>query len=315
MTPVCIVFPTQPGDTMKKTNKQIQEEITDSIIDALQNSETFFWRRPWTDDPNSGTPTSLSSSKTYGGINFLTLSLASWRKNYQSKWFGTFNQVRHAGGFVQRGSKGHRVVCFRPVTRTKINRDGREEESTFFFQKSFVVFNAEDCGGLDQFQIGFAEPPTTRDQRFQQAQRFVESIEGFTLNHGGNKAHCNGTHIQMPKLGFFESQQRYWETLCHELIHMTEVKLNWDRANQGYEVGELIAEIGSVFLMQRLGLPYDEHMQQHVAYLKSWIPNALKHDPKIIFKAAAQANKAVAWLIANSCLNETEDDTTSAIPF
>ena len=64
-------------------------------------------------------------------------------------------------------------------------------------------------------------------------------------------------------------------------------------------MGELIAELGSVLLMAELGLPVTDNLNNHAAYLKHWL-KGMEGDPKFIFKASSQANKAVDWLLACS---------------
>jgi antirestriction protein ArdC len=51
-----------------------------------------------------------------------------------------------------------------------------------------------------------------------------------------------------------------------------------------------VAELGASYLMADLGLAYTPR-PDHAAYLASWL-TALRHDPKAIFNAAAQAQAA-----------------------
>ena len=55
-------------------------------------------------------------------------------------------------------------------------------------------------------------------------------------------------------------------------------------------IDELVAEIGACFLGVQLGVQPD--FDQSAAYVKSWL-RALKDDKDLIFKAAAEAQKAV----------------------
>lgn len=59
---------------------------------------------------------------------------------------------------------------------------------------------------------------------------------------------------------------------------------------------ELVAELGASYLMADLGLAYTPR-PDHAAYLASWL-GALRHDPKAIFTAAAQAQAAADWIHA-----------------
>ena len=54
------------------------------------------------------------------------------------------------------------------------------------------------------------------------------------------------------------------------------------------------AELGASYLMADLGLAYTPR-PDHAAYLASWL-GALRHDPKAIFTAAAQAQAAADWI-------------------
>ena len=62
-------------------------------------------------------------------------------------------------------------------------------------------------------------------------------------------------------------------------------------------MGELIAELSSVLLMAELGLPVTQNLENHAAYLKHWL-KGMERDPKFIFKASSQSNKAIDWLLA-----------------
>ncbi len=74
-------------------------------------------------------------------------------------------------------------------------------------------------------------------------------------------------------------------------------------------MGELIAEMGSCFLMAELGLPVTNNLGNHAAYLKHWLKGM--EDPKFIFKASSQASKAVEWLMA--CSKQRVEEREPAI--
>lgn len=288
----------------KQTFQEFQNEIVSQIIEALEANDTVFWRRPWKLDPCCGPPTSLSSGKPYSGSNFLLLSLVSWKLGYESKFFGTYNQIRKHGNaaHVKRGEKGHKIVCYRPMKKKQLSAKGVEEEKLWLMQRTYTVFNAEQCIGLDQYRVGQHDTEVDLDQQFADAMKFIESIENVTIGHGGNRAFCRGSHVQMPPLSRFGNQSNYISTFLHEILHASEVGSKWDRQKFGYHRGELRAELGSVFMMQRFNLPIENELPQHVAYLRSWLPKAMKDNPKLIWEVAAQAQRGVDWLIEHSCL-------------
>lgn len=67
-----------------------------------------------------------------------------------------------------------------------------------------------------------------------------------------------------------------------------------DYVDYAYE--ELIAELGSVFLMVDLGILGEV---QHESYIASWL-KALKNDKRYIFKAASAASKAHRYLMSKA---------------
>lgn len=77
-----------------QTADSIRTTITNTIIESLEAGGLPAWRKPWAADPNGlGLATSLSTGKPYNGINQLLLQVLAMKRGYQSKWFGTFNQI------------------------------------------------------------------------------------------------------------------------------------------------------------------------------------------------------------------------------
>ena len=82
------------------SQKQIREEITAKIIEALEKGVRP-WVRPWSISPNSGRPMNFVSHKLYQGINPLLLELHSMRFGLRSKWWATFRQWADLGCYRQ----------------------------------------------------------------------------------------------------------------------------------------------------------------------------------------------------------------------
>ena len=55
-------------------------------------------------------------------------------------------------------------------------------------------------------------------------------------------------------------------------------------------MGELAAEIGAAYLCTELGVPQGEDLENHAAYVQSWLKR-MKGDPSYIFKASTQARR------------------------
>lgn len=296
-----------------QTQNDIRSSITNTIIDALKNGGLPPWRKPWSNDPNApGLHTSMSTGNPYRGINQLLLQCSAMKGGFKSKWWGTFNQVRQNGASVSRGAKGTQIVLFKRIERERVDDSGDEVKDNFFVMRSFHVWNAEQTTGLDQFRVGFSKPQNNSHERYEAADEVIDAT-GADIRHGGNDAYYNppGDFIQLPHRHQFESAESFYETSLHELTHWSEhpSRLNWDRTNEGYAMGELIAELSACLMMAELGLPTSTNLQNHASYLSKWL-EGLNSDHKFIFKAASQASKAVDYLLSFS---RTRAELTEAI--
>ena len=296
-----------------QSQTDLRQTITNTIIDALKNGGLPPWRKPWSNDPNApGLHTSMSTGNSYRGINQLLLQVAAMKGDFKSKWWGTFNQIKQNGASVSRGQKGTHVVLFKKIERKRTDEAGDDVKDGFFVMREFTVFNAEQTSGLEKFRVGFTKPQNDDAERYDNADAVIDAI-GADIRHGGNEAFYNppGDFIQLPHRHQFESPEAYYETAFHEHVHLSEhpSRLNWNRAEEGYAMGELIAELGSCQLMAELGLPTTTNLSNHASYLKHWL-KGMADDSKFIFKAASQASKAVDFILSFS---RTPAELTEAI--
>ena len=121
---------------------------------------------------------------------------------------------------------------------------------------------------------------------------------------GGNRAFYSvaADSIHLPKHHTFRDDVSYQATLLHELAHWTGAKHRLDRdqtgrfGSQDYAKEELVAELSSLFISERLGIGLGrQHEEQHAGYLQSWM-RALEDDAKCLFRAASQAEKVMTFL-------------------
>lgn len=285
-----------------QSQSDIRSNITSTIIDALKNGGLPPWRKTWSDDPNApGLHTSMSTGNPYRGINQLLTQVSAMRQGFKSKWWGTFIQIKKNGASVSRGQKGTHVVLFKKIERKRVDEAGDEVKDNFFVMREFTVFNAEQTNGLEQFRVGFAKPQIETTERYEHADRVIAAT-GAEIHYGGNQAFYSLSEdfIQLPYRHQFQSGEAYYETAFHELCHWTEKRVGFDRgeAENTYAFAELVAEIGACLTMGELNLPTSSSLDNHAAYLKSWLSGM--SDSRFIFKAAAQANKAVDQILSYS---------------
>ena len=76
-----------------------------------------------------------------------------------------------------------------------------------------------------------------------------------------------------PGKASFESLNEYFATAFHECVHATEYpsRLDWSRKNKdnSYALGELIAELGGIFVCRELDVPASDDLSNHTTYLAS----------------------------------------------
>jgi antirestriction protein ArdC len=181
---------------MAKSPTQIQADITGKIIESLKEG-TIPWRKPWSNSPNSGSPTNRVSGKSYRGINPLLLELHRQEHDFSTKWYATWNQWRDLGATVlkrpdniQPGNWGAGIVYFAPITKTKGDpKIGEEIEVNFAVLKQYPVFSAEQVRLPENlWHLNDVEPATRNEEfvAFAPAESAVAATEAEIV-FGGNK--------------------------------------------------------------------------------------------------------------------------------
>ena len=74
-----------------------------------------------------------------------------------------------------------------------------------------------------------------------------------------------------------------------------EIKL-LEFGSEDYSKEELVAEMGSAFIMYLLGLETVGTKQNSTAYIQSWI-TVLRNDVKFVVSASSKAEKAVKYIL------------------
>jgi len=285
------------------SQNDIRQNVTTQLLEALESGVTP-WRRPWASDKNAGQSANVVSGKPYRGVNPLLLDMAMMKHNLQSRYWGTFQQWKQLGATVKPrpvgvapGKWGTQIVFTAPVS--KKSKDGDETDERFWILKTYTVFNVDQTVGesVDRFRVGIDAPEDeTNLPSYGDADELIENT-GADIRFGGGRAFYSvADFIQMPYKHQFE-HNAYYETIFHELTHWSEPRLEWDRAKHGYAMGELIAELSSVYVCSELGIPVSDSLGNHASYLRHWIEQ-MKGDSRFIFSATSQASKSADFLLA-----------------
>lgn len=278
-------------------SRDIYEEITSSIITAIERdpgNPVMPWHR---DASANRVPMNVATEATYNGVNILNLWVEAQVAGHTSNQWGTYRQWREVGAQVRKGERASVIVFYKSITKT--NEEGEDE--SYRLLKYYTVFNA--CQ-VDGWATGTATVDTPLFERLEEVENAIAAT-GAYIREGGDCAYYapSGDFIQMPDRGrFFDTKdgnrsENFYAVLLHELTHWTGHTSRCDRnlrnrfGSEAYAMEELVAELGAAFLCARLGISSTPR-EDHAAYVGNWL-SVLKSDKKAIFTAAAQAQVAV----------------------
>lgn len=283
----------------------VYQTVTDAVIEALEEGVRP-WQQPWSGPngaPAGGIPLRHCGTP-YRGINILILWMRAAAKGWTSRHWFTYRQASSLGAQVRRGEAAARIVYYGTLTKNCDDENNAEtEEQTIRFAKSFSVFNAEQIDGLPENYVQTDEQLYNDTTRIAELDAWIAATLA-DIRHGGNNAFytISDDYIQMPNFERFPDPQLYYSTLAHELTHWTRHSRRLDRdlgstgfGSPGYAKEELVAELASAFLGAEWGFRPD-HIDDHAAYIRNWL-TALRSDKRVIFRAAAHAQRAADYLL------------------
>lgn len=290
---------------MLNINSKTKEELIKMYLESLEENK-IPWRQRW----NSSLNKNGITNTTYKGINQLLLSYVSYKEHYEdNRWF-TYVQIKDKG-YKLKDSKGKGVpIEFWSVYDTKskrkisfeeynkiINSNPELKEQYKTFCNVTYVFN----GSLVE---GIKEIDKTKNNNIQINSYINKIINKLKVNYKeeGDKAFYNvkDDQVVLPESNKFFDKYSYYATQLHELCHSTRHESRLNRFEikdkQDYAREELIAEISSSFLMQKLDInPKSEDYNNHKAYIQSWI-QILKDKPNELFKAINESNRVCNYI-------------------
>ncbi len=293
-----------------KINK-VREQISQVFLESLKENE-LPWQKGWMTER----PYNTVSNTEYRGVNSFWLSYAAEQKGYSDPRWCTFKQAKDKGWKVKKGEHGTQVEfwsMYDTETKKKLTaRESnllREELGEDFYERVkpissvYTVFNAEQMEGIPKREK--TQEPIKSEELLRKRDTLIRNME-FTFHEGGNRAFYRPGDdcVTLPQMEQFRSIYDYMSVFLHESGHATghESRLNRDLSggfgSQKYAREELRAEIASAFTSQELGLGEmaAEHMDNHKAYIQSWI-EVLEKEPQELFAAIRDAEKISDYLI------------------
>lgn len=258
---------------MKTLNQQANKLLIDAIEEGI-----IPWEFSWNNNPNVGLPRHPISRKKYVGIDILLLRTSAIRNKFHSKYWATYLDWANQG--------------FVPP----------EIIGTPTFQG--ILYNADQIKGegIEQYQVlSIPIVPNLLDLDYTIGKKIIESSHA-KINHFGERAfytypnQTKGDIITLPPIEQFADLAEYYYAALHELIHWSELRLAWNSEKFGSEMTELIAEIGSNYLMLEAKLPMRQFTNR-----KRWLPEwlrCMKQDDDWIIQAAKQAYASSSYVFS-----------------
>lgn len=282
-----------------------REKLIEEYIKSLNEGE-IPWRKRWV----SGANINGISKIEYKGVNQLLLNFISYLEKYNdNRWF-TYVQIKD-NGWKLNNAKGKGVPIeywnvYDIKNKRSINFDeyqaivdkNPELEKIFrVYSKTTSVYNASLIEGVPEVQYNKNNIETSK-----YITNLIKRL-GVKYEEHDDRAFYSPLEdkVVLPNKDKFIDQYSYYATQLHELCHSTgsEKRLNRNLLNNDkreYAREELIAEISSSFLMQKLNIdPKASHIDNHKSYIQSWI-SILKDKPNELFKAINESNKVCSYI-------------------
>lgn len=295
-------------------SRDLRQDVTNRIL-AYIESGTVPWRKAWTSA--SGRPKNAKTQRPYSGVNSLILGMAMFENAEfaADNRFLTSVQANDMGAHIRKGEHAAaRIIRMVEVDRRKAAKetDGEvvaEGDGKYLVMKTYPVFHAS------QLEPGL--PPMVKAEDGVAPVAAVGAIVNALKATGLKIAEGPFEPVFIPKLDLIrmpamasfkgvdadDVAANYFGTLLHEIAHsvgapkragrfgMSQMSLR-ERAME-----ELVAEWSSAMMCSDIkGIKLGEdHIQQHSAYLASWV-QVLKEDKSAIFKAAAAAQRTCDYL-------------------
>ena len=273
----------------------VYEMVTERIIKQLEQG-TIPWQKPWT-GVRSGAFNRVSK-KPYSLINQAILE--------HPGEYASFKQWKDLGGHVKKGAKAEMVVFWKIIDVEEKNDKGEIEKKKLPLLRYYNVFHISQVEGVEPLK----EKLNTEIEPIEEADRVIKDYvdrEHITFKECiSDKAFYRPMTdtVVVPLKEQFKNTNSFYQVAFHEITHSTGAQKRLDRdikelapfGSEIYSKEELVAELGSAFLINHLGIETEGTFQNSASYIESWL-QVLRNDNKFIVSASSKAEKAVNYIL------------------
>ncbi len=285
----------------------VYEIVTSRIVNELENG-IIPWKKPW-----NGSRTGAYNRFSKKPYSFLNQMLLQHKGEY-----GTYKQWSRIGGHPMKGT-GEMVVFWKPLEKeTEDPKTGEKKKEKFFMLRYYTVFhvsNVKDVESLTSEALPEIDPIKEADELLNTYTE-KENIR-LVLEESDDAYYAPAFDlIHLPLMKQFKNAEEFYATAFHEATHSTLTEERCNRRVKGeiakfgscdYSKEELVAEIGSSIVMNRLGIETENTFKNSVGYIQSWL-NVLKGDKRFIVDASGKAEKAANYIFGSAETDDTESE-------
>lgn len=292
----------------------VYEIVTERIVKELEKGN-IPWNKPWV---GASFAWNRKTGKAYSLLNQLLIG--------ETGEFASFKQITdEKGGKVNKGAEG-RLVTFWKMYDSKTEKDKNGNPKKVPVLKYYTVFNIAKDTNLEvkkhkELMRTFDTAPIEEIDKIINDYAKRSGVKFITDNGCDHAYYSPKTHtIHLPSIKQFKNVALYYGTKFHESIHSTGHESLLNRFAKGstkfgsdvYSMEELIAEIGTACILNRLGIETDDSFKNSAAYVQNWA-NHLKADSRMIVHASSKAEKAVKLIFNELDDKENNDDATEMV--
>lgn len=260
-----------------------------------------------------------SNNRPYQGFNQFLTRMYVELGGYDSNIFLTFNAIKKLNGKVNSGATGYQILYSSFTWYDKDERKispqprSREEEiilasngclKKFSGYRSYIVFN------LSQTDLKYEK---IKKQDYENIV-IIPSARAVVDNYKNRPEISHDTRepyydlksdiVKCPAIVSFKSSEFYYGALFHELVHSTGApgrlaRFKAEKLNiHDYAGEELVAEFGATIIMDSLGLLKVNYIENHAAYIKSWLKklSEFERPGNALISAYNKAVRAVGYI-------------------
>ena len=270
---------------------ELQEKVTASLTAIIKSGVS-----PWQSGRRNEYPQNGITGRLFSGFNPFILMAAAYDRGYTSNLWLTFNQIKKAGGLIV-GDKEQRkagAYILQPISFDANKREATDVVRMVTMFKGVARWNVEQTDLKLRPEVPAGDALTMADNL-----AFLRSVGAVTDETAGTSCYIpSDDRILITRNDLWNDVSHHFSTCRHELTHWTGGKARLNRPHLtrdklAYAFEELVAEIGAAMQCARANVTYA--LDNHASYVASWL-EVLKGDKTAIFRAAALATKAVAFI-------------------